>query len=128
MTVSETITADMVDRALKAWFASYPSESDVGLERSMRAALTAALSDRPSGWQDISTAPKFDGRYVDLWIPERAKREYGRIPDCKWLTDTRLPGWYANSDEGMYYIGDGATHWRYRPESPPPSSIAGEVG
>jgi hypothetical protein len=32
-----------VDAALKAWFASPPSETDQGLERSMRAALEAAL-------------------------------------------------------------------------------------
>ena len=36
------ITDEMVDRALNAWFASPPSESDRGLEYSMRAALEAA--------------------------------------------------------------------------------------
>ncbi len=36
------ITPDMVDRALKAWFSSPPSETDQGLEHSMRAALEAA--------------------------------------------------------------------------------------
>ena len=41
------INAEMVDAALKAWFASPPSESDMGLERSMRAALIAALAERP---------------------------------------------------------------------------------
>lgn len=39
------ITEEMIDRALNAWFASPPSETDQGLERSMRAALEAALSD-----------------------------------------------------------------------------------
>lgn len=38
-----TVTDEMVDRAIKAWFASPPSETDQGLERSMRAALEAAL-------------------------------------------------------------------------------------
>lgn len=37
------ITSTTVDRALKAWFASPPSETDQGLERSMRAALEAAF-------------------------------------------------------------------------------------
>lgn len=37
------VTDEMVDRALNAWFASPPSETDQGLERSMRAALEAAL-------------------------------------------------------------------------------------
>lgn len=37
------ISDEMVDHALKAWFASPPSETDQGLERSMRAALKAAL-------------------------------------------------------------------------------------
>jgi len=37
------VTDEMVDRALNAWFASPPSESDRGLEYSMRAALEAAL-------------------------------------------------------------------------------------
>lgn len=39
------ITDQMVDRALNAWFASPPSETDQGLERSMYAALEAALTD-----------------------------------------------------------------------------------
>lgn len=38
-----TVTDEMVDAALNAWFASPPSETDQGLERSMRAALEAAL-------------------------------------------------------------------------------------
>jgi hypothetical protein len=38
------VTNEMVDRALSAWFASPPSETDQGLMRSMRAALEAALS------------------------------------------------------------------------------------
>ena len=38
------ISDKMVDAALTAWFASPPSETDQGLERSMRAALEAALS------------------------------------------------------------------------------------
>lgn len=37
------VTDGMIDRALNAWFASPPSETDQGLERSMRAALEAAL-------------------------------------------------------------------------------------
>lgn len=37
------ITDEMIERALAAWFASPPSETDQGLARSMRAALTAAL-------------------------------------------------------------------------------------
>lgn len=37
-------TPAMVDAALDAWFKSPPSETDQGLERSMRAALTAAYS------------------------------------------------------------------------------------
>jgi hypothetical protein len=40
------VTDDMVHRALNAWFASPPSETDQGLVRSMRAALEAA---HPSG-------------------------------------------------------------------------------
>lgn len=38
---------EMVDAALNAWFASPPSETDQGLERSMRAALVAALMHLP---------------------------------------------------------------------------------
>ncbi len=38
----EVITDTMIDKALNAWFASPPSETDQGLERSMRAALQAA--------------------------------------------------------------------------------------
>jgi hypothetical protein len=37
-------TPAMIDAALDAWFKSPPSETDQGLERSMRAALIAALS------------------------------------------------------------------------------------
>ena len=37
------VTVEMIDAALNAWFASPPSETDQGLERSMRAALEAAL-------------------------------------------------------------------------------------
>lgn len=37
------VTDRMIDLALKAWFASPPSETDQGLERSMRAALEAAF-------------------------------------------------------------------------------------
>lgn len=37
------VTDQMVDYALNAWFASPPSETDQGLERSMRAALEAAF-------------------------------------------------------------------------------------
>ena len=37
------VTEEMVDAALNAWFASPPSETDQGLERSMRAALEAAF-------------------------------------------------------------------------------------
>ena len=37
------VTAEMINAALNAWFASPPSETDQGLERSMRAALEAAL-------------------------------------------------------------------------------------
>lgn len=39
----DRITDEMVDKALNAWFASPPSETDQGLERSMRAALEAAF-------------------------------------------------------------------------------------
>lgn len=42
--VREAITEEMIERALSAWFASPPSETDQGLARSMRAALNAALS------------------------------------------------------------------------------------
>ncbi len=42
------ITDVMVDAALTAWFASPPSETDQGLERSMRAALTAASTVTPT--------------------------------------------------------------------------------
>jgi hypothetical protein len=72
-------------------------------------------------WQLIDTAPKFDGCYVDLWFPKMSG-EYGRVPDCRWLANERLPGWYAECDEGAYYVGDHATHWMYRPESPALSS------
>lgn len=44
--VPTAVSAEMVDAALKAWFASPPSETDVGLERSMRSAIDAALSLR----------------------------------------------------------------------------------
>lgn len=37
------VTDEMVNAALDAWFASPPSETDQGLERSMRAALEAAI-------------------------------------------------------------------------------------
>lgn len=69
-------------------------------------------------WQPIESAPKFDGCYVDLWFPQRIAGEYGRIPDCKWLGNERQPGWYAECDDGAYYVGDRATHWMRRPESP----------
>jgi hypothetical protein len=39
----DEIRDDVVDAALNAWFASPPSETDQGLERSMRAAIGAAL-------------------------------------------------------------------------------------
>lgn len=38
------VTDAMIDRALTAWFASPPSETDQGLTRSMRAALVAAVN------------------------------------------------------------------------------------
>jgi hypothetical protein len=41
-----TVTDKMVDLALNAWFANPPSETDQGLERSMRAALEAGLGSR----------------------------------------------------------------------------------
>lgn len=42
------VSHDMVGRALNAWFKSPPSETDMGLERSMKAALEAALSAESS--------------------------------------------------------------------------------
>jgi hypothetical protein len=45
--VERAISDEMVNSALNAWFASPPSETDQGLERSMRAALTAALAEQP---------------------------------------------------------------------------------
>jgi hypothetical protein len=42
------------------------------------------------------------------------------VPDCQWLGNETTPGWYAwcEENDALYYIGDGATHWRHRPESP----------
>lgn len=57
----EEITDAMVDMALSAWFASPPSETDQGLERSMRAALVAALSStagQAPGHTDLMVAPE----------------------------------------------------------------------
>lgn len=90
--------------------------------------LTAALSDQGGGWQPIETAPKRNRVYVDLYFPQREAGEYGRVPDCQYLPNETTPGWYAWNEEAdaFYYIGDRATHWMYRPESPPPSSPAGE--
>lgn len=42
------VTDEMVKRALDAWFDGPQSESDMGLERGMRAAIEAALSGRDS--------------------------------------------------------------------------------
>lgn len=47
------ITDEMVDKALDAWFASPPSETDQGLARSMRAALEAALT--AAGAETVAT-------------------------------------------------------------------------
>lgn len=38
------VSEQMIEAALNAWFASPPSENDMGLARSMKAALTAALA------------------------------------------------------------------------------------
>lgn len=46
--VASDVTDAMVDRALDAWFASPPSETDQGLARSMRAALEAAQLSKTS--------------------------------------------------------------------------------
>lgn len=50
-----TVTDAMVDAALTAWFASPPSETDMGLARSMRAAIKASMSllvSRPKASQE----------------------------------------------------------------------------
>jgi hypothetical protein len=87
---------------------------------SVEAYLTAALSDQAVGWQPIETAPKHNRVYVDLYFPQREAGEYGRVPDCQYLANETTPGWYAWNEgaDALYYIGDGATHWMFRPASP----------
>lgn len=84
-------------------------------------ALRLAAKPADEGWQPIETAPKIEGRYIDLWFPQRIAGEYGRVPDCLWIAKTTVPGWYADCEhlDEIYYLGDGATHWRDRPEFPP---------
>jgi hypothetical protein len=69
------ITDAMVDRALNAWFASPPSETDQGLARSMRAALEAALNP--------TTACPVCGRTILAEnVEERDKELRDRAYDC----------------------------------------------
>jgi hypothetical protein len=51
-----TFTDEQVDAALKAWFAGPQTETNMGLERSMRAAMTAAaaLPSRQEDWRPVA--------------------------------------------------------------------------
>lgn len=77
--------------------------------------------DKPTGWQDISTAPR-DGTPVDLlvkdaeWDKGDRYEEFNRFTDCQWFTDH----WHS----GELNYGDGGslsedhlepTHWMHRP-------------
>lgn len=87
------------------------------------------MATEPSPWKTIDDSTPRDGSYVDLWYAAASGPGHGityrRIPDCRWLADETTPGWYADSRDGAYFLGNGAidvgddpTHWMPRPESP----------
>ena len=107
------VTPEMIDKALNAWFASPPSESDQGLARSMRAALEAALK----GWQPIKTAP-MDGTIMDVWCPEDTPQGGYRVPDSYWSTVDQIWRRIGGASETTWMHQP--THWMPIPDAPSP--------
>ena len=106
----ERVTDDMIDRALKAWFASPPSETDQGLERSMRAALKAALNTVLQGPETtICNYPKCDGG---------PNTGYCHI-ECRHILEENCERAIKRRDEAETEIAqmmDGLVFWRERAE------------
>lgn len=66
-----TVTDEQVDLALKAWFSGPQCESDMWLERSMRAAITAALSHETQSVRDKPVSdPDAEYRLHDWPLPD----------------------------------------------------------
>ncbi|WLA80374.1 hypothetical protein [Bradyrhizobium elkanii] len=78
-------TPEMVDAALNAWFASPPSETDQGLERSMKAALVAAGIDLSASgrttyeWRDVAELPPWDEQPGRQFIRLEGSRDHSGV-------------------------------------------------
>jgi hypothetical protein len=96
-----------------------------------RAALTAALSDQPNGWQDISTAPK-DGSWflaADSHTPFAYRARWGNFDDFVsegQMVSMELYGSWTGWPPEVWCFMPDPPHMRLA--VPPPSSTAGEVG